>query len=179
MEILPIIDEEGTVVGKEDRATVHEKGLLHPEVHVLMLLPNGKFVFQRRSMSKNSNPGKLTVSVGGHVSYGQTIAEAVVRETEEETGVSVSIEELSFLGKVASRKVDQMTGLINNSLKYFYGYRFTGSLSDLRVEKEDGAGFEEYSLDELLALPEDTKKEFVEVIFRADVISLFEKMLHS
>ncbi len=172
MEILPIIDEEGNVIGREDRMTVHEKGLLHPEVHVLIKLPDNSFVFQRRSLTKDLAPGKLTFSVGGHISFGQTPEEAVIRELKEETGLRRTIGDLVFLGMMR----EQWEG--NNSLKYVYGLRFDGKLADLKVEPEDGAGFESYSLAALRELSEEQKRDFVPVIFNPSMLSLFEKFDH-
>jgi isopentenyldiphosphate isomerase len=39
---------------------------------------------QKRSMKKDIQPGKWDTAVGGHVSYGESIVEAVYREAYEE-----------------------------------------------------------------------------------------------
>ena len=46
-----------------------------------------EFLFQKRSMSVDRFPGKWDASVGGHVNYGETFAEAGERELGEELGV--------------------------------------------------------------------------------------------
>lgn len=172
---IPLINEKGDIIGSEERPIVHRDGLLHPEVFVLIRLPDGKFVFQKRSLTKETHPGKLTFSVSGHVELDQTIEQAAINELREETGIEESIDNLAYLGKVLFRNEDPKTKTINNALRYFFGYNFTGSISDLKIEPEDGAGFEEYSLEDIKNLSESEKDKFVTSLFFPPVLEMFEK----
>lgn len=89
-EWFPLIDETGLVVGKALRSECHSGSmLLHPVVHLHIFDRQGRLYLQRRSMSKEIQPGKWDTAVGGHVDYGETIEEALHREVREELGITV------------------------------------------------------------------------------------------
>ena len=88
-EYFEIIDDlSGKVIGKAPRRECHgNPALLHRSVHVIVQHPDGKsLLLQKRSMNKDIQPGKWDTAVGGHVDYGETIQEALMRETQEELG---------------------------------------------------------------------------------------------
>ena len=88
-EIFPIVDEEGNTIGKATRAMCHNGSkLLHPVVHLHILTADGKILLQKRAMNKDIQPGKWDTAVGGHVDYGETPAQAVLRESAEELGIN-------------------------------------------------------------------------------------------
>ena len=88
-EWFPLIDEPGLVVGKALRSECHSGSmLLHPVVHLHIFDKQGRLYLQRRSMSKEIQPGKWDTAVGGHVDYGETIEEALCREVREELGIT-------------------------------------------------------------------------------------------
>ena len=88
-EWFPLIDETGLVVGKALRSECHSGSmLLHPVVHLHIFDKQGRLYLQRRSMSKEIQPGKWDTAVGGHVDYGETIEEALHREVCEELGIT-------------------------------------------------------------------------------------------
>lgn len=90
-ELLPVVDPRGTVIGSASRAYCHNGShALHPVVHLHVISPDGLLLMQRRSMSKAIQPGRWDTAVGGHVDYGETIAEALRREAAEETGIDAS-----------------------------------------------------------------------------------------
>ncbi len=87
VEYLPVIDEKGNFIKKETRKNVHNGSkLLHPVVHLHFIVDN-KILLQKRSKNKKIMPGKWDTSVGGHVSFGESIEESLLRETSEEVGV--------------------------------------------------------------------------------------------
>ena len=89
-EIFPLVDENGNVTGKATRATCHSGSfLLHPVVHLHIINSKGAVFLQKRADNKDVQPGKWDTAVGGHVDYGETIAEALSREVREELGITV------------------------------------------------------------------------------------------
>lgn len=88
-EWFPLIDEQGRVIGKATRQECHNGSkLLHPVVHLHILNHRGDLYLQKRSMSKDIQPGKWDTAVGGHVDYGECIEEALAREVREELGIT-------------------------------------------------------------------------------------------
>jgi isopentenyldiphosphate isomerase len=62
--------------------------LLHPVVHLHVLNSKGELYLQKRSLSKDIQPGKWDTAVGGHVDYGEEIETALRREAREELGIT-------------------------------------------------------------------------------------------
>ena len=100
-ELFDVVRADGTPLGfSKARAAVHRDGDWHRSVHVWVAGrdPGGRFLLaQRRSLEKDTWPGKLDATVGGHVRAGEGLAQAL-RETEEEIGVAVTGEELRPIG---------------------------------------------------------------------------------
>lgn len=89
VEFFPLIDEDGKVIGKATRTECHSGSmLLHPVVHLHIFNSKGDLFLQKRSMSKDIQPGKWDTAVGGHVDYGENVEDALRREVREELGVT-------------------------------------------------------------------------------------------
>lgn len=87
-ECFDLVDEQGRVVGRALRSECHgNPALLHQAVHVFVFHPDGSLFLQKRSMSKDTQPGKWDSSVGGHVDAGETPEAAALRELGEELGL--------------------------------------------------------------------------------------------
>lgn len=89
-EWFDIVTPQGKVIGKAPRTLCHgNPNLLHPVVHVHVFNSRGELWLQKRSASKKIQPGKWDTSVGGHVSSGEKIEHALLREVKEEMGVDI------------------------------------------------------------------------------------------
>jgi len=87
-EWFPLVDEEGNVTGKAPRSVCHSgTKLLHPVVHVHVFNKNGNLLLQKRSLKKDTQPGKWDTAVGGHISFGENLETGLAREIEEEIGL--------------------------------------------------------------------------------------------
>lgn len=88
-ELFPVVDEDGNTIGEALRSICHngKSMLLHPVVHLHLFNSSGKLYLQKRSMSKDIQPGKWDTSVGGHVDPGESVTDALARETREELGL--------------------------------------------------------------------------------------------
>lgn len=87
-EQFPIVEPNGIVVGRSTRDYCHGGAKpLHPVVHVHIIDRFGNIYLQKRPMSKKIQPGKWDTAVGGHVSFGENLLEAVFRESSEELGL--------------------------------------------------------------------------------------------
>ena len=88
-EIFPVVDENGTTVGKATRGECHSGSkLLHPVVHLHLFDSSGRIYLQQRPLWKDIQPGKWDTAVGGHIDYGESVDTALCRETQEELGLA-------------------------------------------------------------------------------------------
>ncbi|MCQ2181496.1 MAG: NUDIX domain-containing protein [Bacteroidales bacterium] len=85
-EMLPVIDENGFVLSQAARPVCHMHGYLHPVVHLHIIDRMSNLYLQHRSPDKDLMPDRWDTAVGGHVSYGEFIEEALYREAGEELG---------------------------------------------------------------------------------------------
>ncbi len=86
-EMVPVVEENGLVIGQATRQSVHDGSkLMHPVIHLHIINREGCLYIQKRSMKKDLLPGRWDTAVGGHVDYGETLEEALYREASEELG---------------------------------------------------------------------------------------------
>lgn len=137
-EIFPVVDENGTTVGKATRGECHSGSkLLHPVVHLHLFDSSGRIYLQQRPLWKDIQPGKWDTAVGGHIDYGESVDTALCRETQEELGLAgLSVE---FLLKYVFESERE------RELVHVFRAKYDG---DVRPSDElDGGRF--WSLDEL------------------------------
>jgi len=89
IELFDIVDTQDKVIGTTDKKTAHTIGQLHRVSAVFVFNQEGELYVQQ-----HPRDGKWDHSVGGHVSKGETYAEAAVREAREELGITQSLTEL-------------------------------------------------------------------------------------
>jgi len=88
-EWVPLVDEQGKIVGQAPRSQVHNGSkLLHPVVHLHVINHSKAILLQKRPLSKQIQPGKWDTSVGGHISAGETLEQALKKEAFEEIGLA-------------------------------------------------------------------------------------------
>lgn len=84
-EFFPVVEPTGLVIGRSSRAYCHSGAKpLHPVIHIHIIDRFSRIYLQKRPLHKDIQPGKWDTAVGGHVSYGESIVEAVYREAYEE-----------------------------------------------------------------------------------------------
>src|SRR5579862_14700 len=88
-EIFEVVNERDEVVGQNTRREVHACGLLHRAIHVLVFNTRGEIFLQKRSITKDREPGKWDSSSSGHVDSGEDYDACAIRELREELGLAV------------------------------------------------------------------------------------------
>jgi isopentenyldiphosphate isomerase len=88
-EIFDIVNERDEVIDAKPRREVHRLGLKHRAIHVLVFNSLGETFLQKRSMTKDREPGKWDSSSSGHVDSGEDYDACAVRELREEIGLTV------------------------------------------------------------------------------------------
>jgi isopentenyldiphosphate isomerase len=160
-ELFDILNERGEPTGvTKPRWQVHRDGDWHGAFHLWLCGVDDArapfVVFQRRSLTKDSWPGYLDVTVGGHLRAGETLEETA-REAEEEIGLSVTIADLVPIGRHFD--TEPRDGLIERELHFAYAFRNDAPLASYRLHPEE--------LDALVA------------IAIPDAIALFEGSIES
>ena len=79
-DLFDVVDENDEVIRVEKRSVVHRERLMHRAVHVFVFNRAGQLFLQRRSMTKDSAPGKWVSSCSGHVDSGEDYDVAAPRE---------------------------------------------------------------------------------------------------
>ncbi len=132
-ELFPLVDEEGNVVGKATRGECHNGSrLLHAVVHLHVFNSKGEVYLQKRPEWKDIQPGKWDTAVGGHIDYGETPEQALIREVSEELGITDFEPERVGLYVFDSRRERELVyvnkttydGLITPSAEELDGGRF-------------------------------------------------------
>ena len=140
-ERFPIVDEEGRVVGAATRGECHNGSkLLHPVVHLHVFNTRGEVYLQKRPEWKDIQPGKWDTSVGGHIDYGETPEQALVREVGEELGITDFVPERIGMYVFESRR--------ERELVYVHRTTYNGPIRP-SAEELDGGRF--WSMDEIRA----------------------------
>jgi isopentenyl-diphosphate delta-isomerase type 1 len=89
-EIFDVVDERDVVIGQRTRRDVHQLGLRHRAVHVLVFNSRGDVFLQKRSLAKDCYPGCWDSSASGHLAPGETYDQCAVRESQEELGLQLA-----------------------------------------------------------------------------------------
>ena len=85
-EIFDVVNEDDEVIGRRSRVDVHRLGLMHRAVHVLVFNAKSQVFLQKRSMSKDRQPGLWDSSASGHLESGEDYDACALRELQEEIG---------------------------------------------------------------------------------------------
>jgi isopentenyldiphosphate isomerase len=118
-EYFDLYDEAGHALGRSKRREeVHRDGDWHRSAHVWIYTGDGQLLFQRRAPDKDTWPGRLDASVGGHYRAGEAGAVGIARELDEELGLAADPSELVPLGV---RRVESLEpGIVDRELQDIY-----------------------------------------------------------
>lgn len=147
MELLDVLDEEGNLTGKkEDKDIIHEKGLWHREVCVLIRNRKGEYLIQKRAATKKQAPNKWGMTAG-HVDAGENFEEAMIREIREELGIEVALEELTPLATFKETFENETT--TNNNYTRYYFYETNRKIEDYTICLEELSELKYITIEEM------------------------------
>lgn len=92
-ERFDLINPDGTLTGvSKARSLVHRDGDLHRSTHIWVMTQENPpaLLLQKRSMAKDTFPGRWDVSAAGHITAGDVSLPSAERELMEELGISVT-----------------------------------------------------------------------------------------
>jgi len=104
-ELFIVVDRNDNILGYKTRWECHhDPSRIHRAVGVVIFDDVGRVLLQKRSMTKDMEPGLWSISSAGHVTKGQTDEEAARRELKEELGIDAP---LTFWKKFISEEPDE------------------------------------------------------------------------
>ena len=106
-EIFDVVNERDEVIDRRPRGEVHRLGLMHRAVHVLVFNRRGEVFLQKRSMTKDRQPGLWDSSASGHVDSGEAYDDCAIREVREEIGLELKTTPERLFKLPASNETDQ------------------------------------------------------------------------
>jgi len=89
-ERLAVAAADGTALAVVERAVVRVLGITTRAVHLVGFAPDGRVWVQQRAFDKAVDPGRWDTLMGGQVSAGESVAETLERETQEEAGLAIA-----------------------------------------------------------------------------------------
>lgn len=172
-ELFDVLDENGNKTGRtKPRSAVHRDGDWHRAVDVIIVNNHGEILLQRRAPDKDSFPGLLDISCGGHLVAGDDSLSGVRRELKEELDLDARPEDLTFLhtDKVSIRPAPDF---INNSFNDIYTLRTDKTLDELHPQAEEISELVYVTPDELRAL---LPKQGIEIVPHDDMYDIAIKL---
>lgn len=150
MELIPIVNEKNEIIGEKDRKVVHEKGLFHRAVLVIIFNSKGKILLQKRSAKKKICPLKLDLSVAEHLKTGESYIEAAVRGLREELGIEVSKSDLKKLREAHLQMNEYENGKIKDyEFVELYLLIYDGEIKIDKNEDEEAKFFTKEEVEKL------------------------------
>lgn len=132
LEKVVLVDEDDNAIGLEPKLPAHQKGLLHRAFSVLIYDQHGRWLLQRRAMSKYHSGRLWTNACCSHPRQGEAPIDGAGRRLQEEMGFQT---DLTFLGHVRYHSpLDK--GMIENEYVHVFEGIYDGPISANRGEVE-------------------------------------------
>lgn len=152
-ELFDIVRVDGVPTGlTKPRFEVHRDGDWHRAVHVWVAgrdeADEPFLMFQQRSLAKDTHPGRLDATVGGHYRAGERLEQAI-REIEEEIGIEPDLSALRLLGvRVCASELE--AGTLDRELQDVFLLEDSRPLTAYRPHPVEVASLVRFRLADLL-----------------------------
>jgi len=115
MEYIDILNPDGSPAGfNSPRKKAHSDGLYHKSIHLWIINSHGELLIQKRAMSKTAHSGLWDISCAGHVESGDTPTGTVIKETKEELGLDISVDDIKYCHTVLEKNIYNSGRYIDN-----------------------------------------------------------------
>jgi isopentenyldiphosphate isomerase len=154
-EQLDVVEPTGRVIGPRSRDDVHREGDWHQVVHCMVVRsdPPARVVLQLRTTTTSTYPGRLDLTVTGHMQAGESPSEGMLREIAEEIGVEVEAAQLAPLGR--RLLADDHGAIRNREVMHVYLLVDDRPLTDYPLDPEHVGGVVEIATADLLRVLAD------------------------
>lgn len=145
------LEKTGETIVKK---AAHRMGVWHSAIHLLILNKDEtKVLLQRRASCKDLFPDYWDVSVGGHISAGETDNETVERELKEELGLTSN--DIKFVKKFKDELKDKVND--NKEVISLYVMHLDNENVKLQLQKEEVSDAKWFTKEEIETLLKEKK----------------------
>jgi len=120
-ELFIVVDENDEIIGYKTRYECHhDPTLIHRTAGVAIYNDKGELLLQKRSLSKDKEPGVYGLSSAGHLLKNDTYVSAAIREMKEELGIETQVfyvGKFLFNGKTEKEMCSVYKGTHNGPFK--------------------------------------------------------------
>jgi isopentenyl-diphosphate delta-isomerase type 1 len=125
-EMFIVVDRKDNVIGYRSRYDCHhDKKLIHRSVGALIFNDQGELLMQKRSLTKDTDPGHWDISTAGHVRKGNSYDETIRREIKEELGIETSFKQIQ-------KRIFEMS--TETEMGVLYQAKFNGKFHPNKIE---------------------------------------------
>lgn len=175
-ELFDVLRADGSPTGvAKPRSAVHRDGDWHRALHIWVAGVEDRepfLTFQRRSLLKDTWPGRLDATVGGHVRSGET-PEHALREMEEEIGVLAEPANMRMLG-IRLSVSESEEGILDREIQHVILSLDNRPLEEFEPHPVELASLVRFPLEKLLDFLSGTKPSVLGTVRPAD-----EDLVHS
>lgn len=105
-----VVDAEDKFIGYHTREECHHnKMLIHRTMGVLIFNKQHQILLEKRSISKEMDSGKWSITGAGHVARGETYIDAAKRKLRDELGISIELRFVKKYLNVLPNETEMMT----------------------------------------------------------------------
>jgi isopentenyldiphosphate isomerase len=149
-ELLEIFDPENHPLNyTKERRLVHQDGDWHRTAQVYVVNAQHELLCNLRHPDKDVFASLWDISIGGHLSPGETYTEGAVREMGEELAVTLQPDDLRFIGFVSINGGDAVKGLYDREHAGIFVWRTDRPAEDFRYQEDEITCLAFFSLDEV------------------------------
>lgn len=155
MEWFDVVDENGIPTGETvERSDAHAHDILHRTAHIWVIRRNGEHVevlLQKRSMQKDSFPGRYDTSSAGHIQAGDEPLISALRELKEELGIDAKPEDLDYAGmfRIHYDMIFHNKPFKDNEVSFVYVYHKPTDITKLQLQEEEVESVRWFELQEV------------------------------
>lgn len=158
-ELWDIYDGQARRTGRTMKRGIPADGDYMMCVHIYVYNSSDMFLMQKRSYRKETHPGEWDVTAGAVLS-GEESIDGALRETKEETGISIKSEDMYFAGRFKKK---------NKFIDIFF-VKSDFNIEDCILQKDEVEEVKLVSADDMIDIEKNLRKrekEYMSIIYRA------------
>ena len=169
MEKFDVLNINGELTGiVANKGDALKDGQYYLGAHVYIYNTQNEFLLQQRSLSKDFLPGGWDITMG-HIVAGETSKAGIMREVQEEIGLSCQNNDVRFVGRVIWEFYHHMIDI------YFLQTAF--NMTELSLKKDEVIGVKSIFATDMLTLV--SKMDYRPDEYRQIVSSEIKKLIFS